>query len=74
MIFFLFFCHNHVAPINKNLDLSKWRERFDAQPLKQQALAEVAEPCMGLVFIISIMAAVFNMFVCVLDHFLFHFL
>lgn len=30
-------------------------------------------PRMGLVFIISIMAAVFNMFVCVLDHFLFFF-
>ncbi len=45
----------------------------DAQPLKQRAFTEVAEPCMGLVFIISIMAAVFNMFVCVLDHFLFRF-
>lgn len=47
--------------------------KVDAQPLKQQAFTEVAEPCMGLVFIISIMAAVFNMFVCVLDHFLFLF-
>lgn len=28
---------------------------------------------MGLVFIISIMAAVFKIFVCVLDHFLFFF-
>lgn len=46
----------------------------DVQPLKQRAFTEVAEPCMGLVFIISIMAAVFNMFVCVLDHFLFLFL
>ena len=42
-------------------------------PSNKQAVTEVAEPRMGLVFIISIMAAVFNMFVCVLDHFLFLF-
>lgn len=36
-----------------------------AQPLKQQAFTEVAKPCMGLVFIVSIMAAVFNLFVFV---------
>lgn len=35
----------------------------DAQPLGQRAFAEVAEPRMGPVFIISTMAAVFNMFV-----------
>lgn len=44
--------------------------KVDAQPLKQWAFTEVAEPCMGLVFIISIMAAVFNIFVF-LDHFQF---
>lgn len=48
--------------------------KFDAQPLKPQTFMEGAEACVGLVFIISIMAAVFNMFVCVLDHFLFQFL
>lgn len=43
--------------------------KVDAQPLKQRAFTEVAEPCMGLVFIISLMAAVFKMFVCVVRSF-----
>lgn len=71
IFFFFFFGHNHVAPINSKVSPVQTERKVDTQPLKQRAFTEVAEPCMGLVFIISIMAAVFNMFVCVLDHFLF---
>lgn len=70
-VVFVLFCFmqgvSHVAPTYRTWDLSKWGER------KREALSEVADPCTALFFIISVTAAVFNMFVCVLDHFLFHF-
>lgn len=67
---FLFFGHNHVAPhkLNKKVKFMAIRavqmeRKVDAQPLEWEAFTEAAEPCIGPVFIISTMAAVFNTFV-----------
>lgn len=66
VIFFLF---SHVAHINsKKVILPavhpvQKERKVDAQPLKQRAFTEVAEPALhGACFIISIMAAVLFVF------------